>query len=208
MPTSIKRNTGGNGYRYKQAHRFAQTRYEQKPKHIKLNGKLRRYIQQKLGCIGVLNKLAVGKRKEENISISTESIYRLVLQDKVAGGSLHQYLRHQGKKYRKRYDKNDYRGHIPNRVDIDDRPSIVDSRSRIGDWEADCVIGKGHQGVFATLAERESRLYLALQTKNKTAQVFAPEKPAYSTSLYIKRNQRGYTQVVRAYETTCDDTNL
>ena len=129
------------------------------------------------------------------------------MQDKVAGGSLHQYLRHQGKKYRKRYDKNDYRGHIPNRVDIDDRPSIVDSRSRIGDWEADCVIGKGHQGVFATLAERESRLYLALQTKNKTAQVFAPEKPAYSTSLYIKRNQRGYTQVVRAYETTCDDTN-
>ena len=28
----IKRNTGGNGYRYKQAHRFAQTRHKQKPK--------------------------------------------------------------------------------------------------------------------------------------------------------------------------------
>ncbi len=35
--------------------------------------------------------------------------------------------------------------------------------------EADCVIGKGRQGVFATLAERKSRLYLALRTKNKTA---------------------------------------
>ncbi len=42
----IKRNTGGNGYRYKQAHRFAQMRHKQK--YIKLNDKLRRYIQQKL----------------------------------------------------------------------------------------------------------------------------------------------------------------
>ncbi len=69
---------------------------------------------------------------EGNISISTESIYRLILKDKVAGGSLYRYLRHQGKKYRKRYGQNDYRGRIPNRVDIADRPSIVDSRSRIG----------------------------------------------------------------------------
>ena len=76
---------------------------------------------------------------EENISISTESIYRLILKDKVADGSLYRYLRHQGKKYRKRYGQNDYRGRIPNRVDIADRPRIVDSRSRIGDWEADCV---------------------------------------------------------------------
>ena len=41
---------------------------------------------------------------EENISISTESIYRLILKDKVADGSLYGYLCHQGKKYRKRYD--------------------------------------------------------------------------------------------------------
>ena len=102
---------------------------------------------------------------EENISISTESIYRLILKDKVAEGSLYRYLRHQGKKYRKCYGKKDYRGRIPSRVDIDDRPSIVDSRSRIGDWEADCVIGKGHQGVFSALAERKRRLYLELRIK-------------------------------------------
>ena len=52
----IKRNTEGNGYRYKQAHRFAQTRHQQKPKHIKLNDELKLrlgelaapHIQQKL----------------------------------------------------------------------------------------------------------------------------------------------------------------
>ncbi len=114
------------------------------------------------------------------------SIYRLILKDKVAGGSLHQYLRHQGKKYRKRYGKNDCRGHIPNRVDIDDRPSIVDSRSRIGDWEADCVIGKGHQGVFSSLAERKSRLYLALRIKNETA------KETNATILRLLENMKQY----------------
>jgi IS30 family transposase len=46
--------------------------------------------------------------------------------------ALYKYLRHQHKKYRKRYGKNDYRGRIPNRIDIDERPSIVDARTRIG----------------------------------------------------------------------------
>jgi transposase, IS30 family len=34
-------------------------------------------------------------------------------------------LRHSGKKYNKRKGKNSGRGLIPNRVDIDQRPSIV-----------------------------------------------------------------------------------
>jgi IS30 family transposase len=44
---------------------------------------------------------------------------------------------------------------------------IVDARTCIGDWE---VVGKGHKGGFATLAECKSRLYLALPIANKTAQ--------------------------------------
>jgi IS30 family transposase len=36
-----------------------------------------------------------------------------------------------------------------------ERPNIVDARTRIDDWEeVDLVIGKGHKGGFATLAER------------------------------------------------------
>jgi hypothetical protein len=41
------------------------------------------------------------------------------------GGALYKYLRHQHKKYRKRYGKNDYQGRIPNRIDINEHPSIV-----------------------------------------------------------------------------------
>ena len=48
-------------------------------------------------------------------------------------------------------------GVIKNRVSIDDRPDMVDQKSRIGDWEGDTVIGKNHKGGLVTLAERKSR---------------------------------------------------
>jgi IS30 family transposase len=43
----------------------------------------------------------------------------------------------EAKKYNKRKGKNSGRGLIPNRVDIDQRPSVVAAKSRIGDWEAE-----------------------------------------------------------------------
>jgi IS30 family transposase len=33
---------------------------------------------------------------------------------------------------------------LVNQVLIDERPAMVDRKVRIGDWEADTVIGKGH----------------------------------------------------------------
>jgi IS30 family transposase len=65
--------------------------------------------------------------------VSHETIYRFLLTDKAAGGDLYTHLRHQAKPYRKRYGKKDYRGIIPCRVDIDERPAIVDDETRLGD---------------------------------------------------------------------------
>jgi len=42
--------------------------------------------------------------------------------------------------YNKRSGVYSGRGLIPARVDIDAREAIVDTKSRIGDWEADTVI--------------------------------------------------------------------
>ena len=63
------------------------------------------------------------------------------MQTSIAGGLLWKNLRSQ-KLRKKRYGKAERRGTIPNRVSIDDRAAIVETRSRIGDWEADTVIGK------------------------------------------------------------------
>ena len=84
---------------------------------------------------------------------------------------MYTHLCYASKPYHKRYGKHEYRGRIPNRVDISERPDIVDRHERVGDWEADTVIGKGHKGAFVTVAERKTRLYLALLIARKQAEV-------------------------------------
>ncbi|MDR4652749.1 MAG: hypothetical protein MRJ52_10170 [Nitrosomonas sp.] len=79
-------------------------------------------------------------------------------------------LRHHTKKYRKRYGSiTGSRKSIPNRVDIDGRPEVTSRRERLGDREADTMIGQGHKGALVTLDERKSKLRLALPVANKTA---------------------------------------
>ncbi len=90
-------------------------------------------------------------------AISHEWIYQYVLADKAFGGDLWKHLRWSRKKRRKRYGKQDRRGSIPDRVSIDQRPSIVDRKSRIGDWEIDTAIGKRHKGVLIVAVERKSK---------------------------------------------------
>ena len=59
---------------------------------------------------------------------------------------------------------------IKNRISIDERPEIIEQKIRIGDWEGDTVIGKNHQGILVTLAERKSRYVLAGQLRSKHAE--------------------------------------
>ena len=46
---------------------------------------------------------------------------------------------------------------MPNRVGIENRPAIVDQKTRIGDWEADTIVGKGQKSALLTLVERVTR---------------------------------------------------
>src|SRR5450759_5257423 len=62
------------------------------------------------------------------------SAYQRVYADKRTGGLLWKNLRCQ-KQRKKRYGKIDRRGMILNRISIEERPAIVETRSRIGDWE-------------------------------------------------------------------------
>ena len=86
---------------------------------------------------------------EKDISLSHETIYRFIFKNKRNGGDLYCYLRHQAKPYLKCYGSKYYRGKIPGRVEISERPGVVDKRSRVGDWEANLIIGKGHKGALS-----------------------------------------------------------
>jgi IS30 family transposase len=48
---------------------------------------------------------------------------------------------------------------------------VVDDKSRVGDWEADTMVGKGHQGFLVTLTERFSKFNLAVAVPSKEAEV-------------------------------------
>jgi IS30 family transposase len=108
-------------------------------------------------------------KTQEHKSVSHEWIYQHILADKHSGGDLYRHLRCQ-KQRRKRYGCYDRRGTLPNRVSIDKRPEIVNSRQRLGDWEVDTVIGKGQQQAIVTLTERKSRLGLIRKVDQRTAQ--------------------------------------
>ncbi|HCU05998.1 MAG TPA: IS30 family transposase [Holosporales bacterium] len=95
--------------------------------------------------------------RKHNLCISYETIYKYIWADKKKCGDLFVNLRHRGKKYNKRGTKTAGRGLIPGRIDISQRPKIVESKVRIGDIEADLIMGADHKGAILSLVDRHSK---------------------------------------------------
>ena len=165
----ILRNTGQRGYRHKQANRFAEERQATKPKSTKLTEEVKYLVIACLKREWSPEQIAGRFSDDGWISLHHETIYQFILADKAEGGQLYKYLRHQNKTYRKRYGSSHNRSGIPNRVDIDKRPSEANNRERVGDWEADTIIGKDHKGVIVTLDDRKTKLRLAAPVAGKKA---------------------------------------
>jgi len=165
----VRRNKGQRGYRPQQAHQLAQLRHENKPKAIKMTDELISTICSRLEQQWSPEQIQGRLKMEAKASVCPKTIYEFIAQNKVEGGELYKHLRH--KRYRKRTGKPDARGQIRNRISIDERPEVVNNKERIGDWEADTVIGKGHQGVLVTLTERYSKTNLIAHVASKHADV-------------------------------------
>jgi IS30 family transposase len=90
------------------------------------------------------------------LSISHETIYRYVWNDRWHGGSLHQYLRHSIKQMRKRYGRYDSRGRLAGKRTIAERPAGAHNRSRVGHLEGDTVIGSSDKHCILTLVDRKT----------------------------------------------------
>jgi len=92
------------------------------------------------------------------ISISHEAIYQFIWKDKSNGGTLYKQLRRHGKKYSKRGNKLAGRGLIPERIGIELRPKIVDTKARVGDFEGDTIVGAKHRSAIVSLVERKTKV--------------------------------------------------
>lgn len=165
----LSRNRGLRGYRAQQAHCLAQNRHQTKPKQVKMTDSMMKRIKNDLKQQWSPEQIQ-GRLLDEGLeAVCPGTIYHFIKQDKMTGGNLYKNLRH--KKYKTRTGSPDTRGQICNRISIEERPTIVDEKVRIGDWEADTVIGKGHKGVLVTLSERVSKLNLIAHVASKHAHV-------------------------------------
>lgn len=163
----LRRNCGAQGYYPNQAQQRARRR--QRNSHgprifAETWQTVELLLRQQWSPEQITGRLNLEHRR----SVSPERIYLYIYADKRRGGSLHRHLRSQ-KKQRKRYSGYIRRGQIPNRVGIEQRPSIVASKRRFGDWEADTIIGARHQGGILSLVERKSKLTRLHKLASKTA---------------------------------------
>jgi IS30 family transposase len=166
----LKRNRGKKGYRHKQAHKLALGRRDKSQSRI--TNEDWELIEELICLDWSPEQISDYCRVERELQISHEWIYQYIYRDKHDGGTLWKHLRCR-KKRRKRYGSYEKRGQIPNRVWIDERPQTVEDRSRLGDWEADTIIGKGKKGAIVTLVDRKSRFLrmglVARRTKEAVA---------------------------------------
>jgi len=163
----LQRNTGQKGYRPKQANELSQMRIASKIKPTHLTAIQVSYIEEKIQLKWSPEQISGRMKIDGLFHVSHETIYRYILKDKHNGGKLYMHLRHKHKRYKRRYGSNNRRGQIPNKVSIDERPSVVDDKERIGDFEIDLIIGRHHKQALVTVVDRKSKFTLIKKIPHK-----------------------------------------
>ena len=166
----LKRNSDSRNGVYKSdlATKKYEKRLKDKPKLIKFTSAIKNLVDKKLEEQWSPEQVSNFDYGESIKMVSHERIYQYVIEDKKQGGSLHLNLRSK-KKYRKRTGSKDKRGKIKNQKNISERPKVVGSRERIGDFEVDLVIGANHKGALLTINELTTGYTKVRLLKSKNA---------------------------------------
>ncbi|MER6695249.1 IS30 family transposase [Streptomyces minutiscleroticus] len=141
-----------------------------RPRRVKLaaDPELRAEVQAKLALEWSPEQIAAHLRAlwpdRPERHLCHETIYRALYQG--ARGGLSRTLTRKlrtGRPLRKKRRRSDQRTarFVAPAVLIDRRPPVVETRSRLGDWEGDLIVGLHSQSAVATLVDRRTR-YLRL----------------------------------------------
>lgn len=163
----LRRNCGQRGYYPLIADKTAQQRHRE-AYQPRIRAETWQQVELLLGQQWSPEQITGWLKLNRQPSVSYERIYLYIYADKRGGGTLHSHLRSQ-KKQRKRYSGYVRRGQIPNRVSIEERPKIVASKGRFGDWEADTIVGARHKGGILSIVERKSKLTRLSKLTTKAA---------------------------------------
>jgi transposase, IS30 family len=113
--------------------------------------------------------------KDSEQCVSHETIYKWIWmakhsnhKDHLEYKKLYKHLRHTGRR-QKRNNIKDRRGAIAGRIGIDERPKVVESRSRIGDIEVDLMMGSNHKSALLVMTDRTTLITMIEKLKSKNA---------------------------------------
>lgn len=165
----VRRNQGQRGYRPKQAQELAAARQAQRSREripATTWPQVELLLHQEWSPAQIAGRLKL----ERQPSVSHERIYQHIYANKHAGGTLYRHLRCQ-KQRRKRYGRYDRRAQLQGRRSIETRPQIVDAKRQLGNWEADTIIGRGHQQAIVSLVERKSKFVRLQKVTRNTAEL-------------------------------------
>jgi IS30 family transposase len=174
----LRRNVSDGGqYLWDLADGLARARQRGKVHHpVTGDDGLMAYVSERLErrwspeqIAGRLKEAEAERQEVFGKKISHQTIYRWIWSDRQRSDRFRPFLRIGWRKRRKPYGKPSRQGQIPNRVMIDRRPAIVAARTRLGDWEADTMVGKGRRGNVVTCVERSSRYLVARKVARATA---------------------------------------
>ena len=188
----LRRNRGQRGYRPHQAHQQALARRRCKAKATKMTAAVIERIEADLRQQWSPEQIAGRLAADDGLRLSPQRIYQHIQADRQAGGMLYCHLRHSQKQRKKRYGKADGRGQIKDRVSIDQRPAIVEEKSRIGDWEIDLVLGGQRTGALVSVVERRSRYTLLGKVGSKQAEQVA------AVTIELLKPHTGHTHTITA----------
>lgn len=176
--------THDGNYRAEKAHRYAvarRRRCRRKP----------HYSAREIAVVEALLRRRwspqqiAGALRKQRWRISMQTIYRHIRRDRKRGGQLWRLTRIISKFGRKRYRSVDYRGVLPGKRHISQRPEEANTRASFGHWEGDTVMGADQRHCILTLVERQCGYVLIRKLRQRT------KEQACSAALQVLSEHRG-----------------
>ena len=170
----LRRNSSpyDGGYRAERAHQRAHARRYRSRRNSQFEEGEWSRVEELLREEWSPEQVAGYLRREGELSISHETIYRHIWWDGRKGGTLHRHLRGARKQCRKRYGTYDRRGRLAGKRMIGERPAAVERRRQLGHWEIDTMMGESlgaSSDCILTLVERKTGYVLIGKLAARTA---------------------------------------
>ena len=159
----LRRNADLAGYHPERAEQISRNRRQRANRRPRIDALRIRWIERLLRHEWSPDQIAGA-----TALASHEWIYRHIYADQRCGGNLFHSLRRRRKRRRKRGVR-DGRGQLKDCVRIHERPAIVETRERPGDWEVDTLHASSGKAVVVTMTERRSRLHLLALAPDRSA---------------------------------------